>query len=386
MHVPQAIHHACPLQALFWARTYNWRFADWRDDNFAELANSHATCPLHHGPAPRNDADGYAADDDAPVPNPANHDCSSDSPSHGCAGSACHECRTSSSRRAAIDRGEPPCHACRLYDALEEEAGVDENDYVRFMAGYYRRMDPTQTAKACGSCGVSDVPAEGLSEADSEAIGIVSFTRVQLPNVTQRGSSHTCAGKCRRDCPFLLEPLEYTTAELDAYNADYPSHILPPSALEGSALDAWRDEQRRDWTDFRRVVSNVALDNSGHAVSRVGFSSVDAGGRPISVDITGSELTGKRTPRITSPETPPALRLHLYPEVCAANETHLCGPCMRSLLARRRPEPSIAAGWDLGTPAYADMPTLSWAEKRAISKTRILCTAFNIDAPKKSGE
>jgi len=91
------------MQALFWARTYNWRFADWRDDNFAELANSHATCPLHHGPAPRNDADGYAADDDAPVPNPANHVCTSDSPSHGCAGSACHECRTSSSRRAAID-------------------------------------------------------------------------------------------------------------------------------------------------------------------------------------------------------------------------------------------------------------------------------------------
>ena len=43
-----ACHHFdTPTQALFWARTYNWRFADWRDMDFATLAASHGPLCRH---------------------------------------------------------------------------------------------------------------------------------------------------------------------------------------------------------------------------------------------------------------------------------------------------------------------------------------------------
>ena len=263
---------------------------------------------------------------------------------------------------------------CRFYHALDDEVGVDADDYCRFMTAYYNRMDPTQTARACGCCGAVDVPATDTTEADSEAMGILSFTTVSLPNDALRVGRHSCSGACPSTCPFLLDPLIYTQAEREAYYAPFPDHIVPPLGLEGCRLDAWRDEQQRDWIRFRRIISNVAVNAEGRAVSRVGF-----GPEMEPVDVTGSRLEGNRAPVLDSAAGPPARLLHLYPELCTGNETDICGPCMRALARRRRPEPSIAAGWDLGTPAYSDMPRLSWAEKRAVSKTRILSTAFNID-------
>ena len=271
---------------------------------------------------------------------------------------------------------------CRLYLALDEEAGVDEDDYVRITTAYFNRMDPTQPALACGCCGAADIPATDTSEADAEAMGILSFTTVALPNDALRGGRHECRpGTCRPSCAFFLDPLHYNSDELAAYNADFPSHIMPPLGLDGSALAEWQAEQQRDWTLYRRIISNVAVNGEGRAVSRVGL-----GKETAPCDVTGEKLDGDHTPLIDSAAGPPAHLVHLYPELCTGKETRVCGPCMRSLARRRRPEPSVAAGWDLGTPAYANTPTLSWAEKRAVSKTRILCTAFNIDVGRRSGK
>ena len=70
--------------------------------------------------------------------------------------------------------------------------------------------------------------ATDVTEAESEAMGILSFTKVALPRAATRTDPHTCPTACRRDCAFLLTPLVYTPAELAAYNpsSGYPDHCV----------------------------------------------------------------------------------------------------------------------------------------------------------------
>lgn len=276
------------------------------------------------------------------------------------------------------------CRLCCIEDALRDEAGVDDDDYSRCMSAYTCLMDPTQSAVACGCCGVMDVPMSGpVSAEESEALGILTFKQVALRSTTA-GARHSCRGKCSPDCPCFLAPLEYTSAELDAYNVPYPSHIIAPTGLSGSALEEWQAKQREDWLKYRVVISTVGVDMHGIAVSRVGFGTASSA-RDINGDAVGALSSNEH-----------ASLLHLYPELCTVTPaspgapavtcyTNVCGPCFRSLANRQRPDVSVANGWDLGTPSYASMPALSWAEKRAISKTRILCTALNLDLPRQTG-
>ena len=306
-----------PPQAHYYAKTYNWRFADWQSADFASL---------HQDPAQLN--------------------------------------------------------ALKL--AMEQEAGVTDADCARFMAGYYKRMNPTQPANACGCCGTMDVPIPD-DEKLAENLGILSFTEIPLPRLALRQHHHCGAERggypCSAQCPWLLAPLTYSDAENAAYDAPWPAHITPPLQLRGPELEAWREEQRKDWLRFRRIISMVEVDADGRAVSRIGYGS----------PTEPQDMHGDRIPA-PSTTTERSLRLHLYPELCTASGTGadrhctaLCGQCLEALLKGRVPEPSIAAAWDLGTPAYADMPELSWAEKRAVSKTRILSSALNIEVTRKAG-
>ena len=355
---PARLSSSTLVQAFFWARTMNWRFSDFREVDFASLAHNTTkpTCRLY-------------GDTTSPLTTAA-------SPYYAC---------TATNPCSICIHG--PCRLCDLENALLDEAGIDDADYSRFMPAYTERMDPAQPAVACGCCGVMDVPVAGLSGEASEEIGVLSFTEVALRSSTAV-SQHTCRGKCSPDCPCFLAPLEYTSAELDAYNVAFPAHIIPSSELSGSALLQWQEEQHNDWLRFRRIKSNVGVDVHGTAVSRIGFGPQRLSSAPADP---------ASAPPASLPVNPATL-LHLYPELCsetpaatapsappAATVTNICSPCMRALAERRRPDVSIANGWDLGTLSYADMPATSWAEKRAISKTRILCTALNIDLPRRSG-
>jgi hypothetical protein len=137
---------------------------------------------------------------------------------------------------------------------------VTAADYSRFMSAYYRRMDPSQTAVACGCCGVMDVPVKD-PDAETEAMGILAFTKIELRSTTA-ATQHTCSasGKCSFACPCFLAPLQYSPAELDTYNVDFPTHIVPPMALSAEALAAWRTEQHETWLLYRPIVLETLLE------------------------------------------------------------------------------------------------------------------------------
>ena len=363
---------ASSTQGLFWGRLHNFALCNSRELDFANLEHN-STCPA----ATAADTDTAAAAAAAAAADAADNDytCKPDKPC-----SLCKQCRL-----------------CGLKKAMKQEADVTDADYSRFMSAYYRRMDPSQTAVACGCCGVMDVPVED-PDLETEAMGILTFTKIALCSTTA-SSQHTCraSGKCSSACPCFLAPLEYSPAELDTYNADFPTHLVPPLALSADALAAWQTEQHETWLLYRPIISNVGVDEHGNAVSRVGFGPADSARNTI------GEAVG------TLSQAPRATLLHLYPELCTVtasvdtavpaaataadalaqtaskSTTNICSTCMRSLALRRRPRVSIATGWDLGTPNYASMPALTWAEKRCISKTRILCTALNIDLPRRAG-
>ena len=84
------------------------------------------------------------------------------------------------------------------------------------------------------------------------------------------------------------------------------------------------------------------------------------------------------------PPPAPVQRLHLYPQLCTATTTTLCSSCDSALSSGRVPAPSIAGGWDLGSPELAQppLPELSFAEKLCIARTRVLSTALNIRVPR----
>ena len=162
-----------------------------------------------------------------------------------------------------------------LTEAMEQEASPDQRAIANCLTRFHRRMDPTERARACGSCGCGDIPAPSY-EGDAEAIGITSFTDVPLPNLTQREGHHCHAESggrpCGIDCPYLFVPLEYTDDNETAYNAVIPEHIQPPLELTGDDLDAWQQRQHDDWLEFRPVISMVQVDGNGNAVSRIGFT------------------------------------------------------------------------------------------------------------------
>ena len=118
-----------------------------------------------------------------------------------------------------------------------------------------------------------------------------------------------------------LAALRYTDAQKRAYNLPVPVH------KENTA------ENRAHWTRYKLVISLMVV-----------------GGR----------------------------YMHLYPQLCSNNETKLCDRCRTSLWAGKVPVPSVAAGWDLGSPERANLQPVSFAEGVCLAKVRSLSTAFNI--------
>ena len=191
-------------------------------------------------------------------------------------------------------------------------------------------------------------------------MGILTFTKIVLCSTTA-SSQHTCcaSGKCSPACPCFLAPLQYSPAELDTYNADFPTHLVPPLALSADALAAWQTEQRETWLLYRPIISNVGVDEHGNAVSRVGFGPADSARNII------GEAVG------TLSQAPRATLLHLYPELCTVtasvdtavpaaataadalaqtaskSTTNICSTCMRSLA--HRPRLHCEGRWSSGT-------------------------------------
>ncbi len=55
-----------------------------------------------------------------------------------------------------------------------------------------------------------------------------------------------------------------------------------------------------------------------------------------------------------------------------------CKRCKTSLAKHKRPPFSIAAGWDLGDPARAGLPELSFCDNLFVQRVRVLHAAMNI--------
>ena len=72
--------------------------------------------------------------------------------------------------------------ATELKAAMRSECEVGAADIERVMAAYYARMDPTQSPRSCGSCGVMDIPIdEALPGAPRASdVGVESFREVRL--------------------------------------------------------------------------------------------------------------------------------------------------------------------------------------------------------------
>ena len=111
----------------------------------------------------------------------------------------------------------------------------------------------------------------------------------------------------------VLEPLTFTADQTIEFNLPVPVHI------------ADTPENRAMWARFRLVRSVVE------------------------VPAVGDE---------------PARRLHMYPELVADDATHICDACLTALRKGAVPKISIAGGWDIGTPSTANLPVLSFAERR----------------------
>ena len=206
-----------PPQAHYYAKTYNWRFADWQSADFASL---------HQDPAQLN--------------------------------------------------------ALKL--AMEQEAGVTDADCARFMAGYYKRMNPTQPANACGCCGTMDVPIPD-DEKLAENLGILSFTEIPLPRLALRQHHHCGAERggypCSAQCPWLLAPLTYSNAENAAYDAPWPAHITPPLQLRGLSLlsgpgQASAQRHSAFFVPFLRAAQGLQHANIPFVRSFVGTANWDA--------------------------------------------------------------------------------------------------------------
>jgi hypothetical protein len=364
-----AVSHSCfcPLQAFFGARMYNWRFAEWRNDDFA-----------HMDPT----------------------------------------------RRAA------------LCAAMSQEADVSDADFARFMHAYHARMDPSATVKACGCCGAMDVPIIAPGGPKPKSVGILSFTTVPLPSDapcaehncgaaihyrsraaqrrTGRSSAdtasdgniqpadlsssdagdetsdsdadrlpaHNPAAPCGPDCPFLLAPLEFSPSQEQQF--EWPTASAVPRPLDSDTSEN-ANLLRAQWSRYRSIISMVAIDAAGHAVTRIGFG--DDAAHPL--DIENNAITP-----LARVDGDMWRRLHLYPQLCFGPDTEerpdqhytaLCDRCLDALCDGKVPVPSIAARWDLGTPEYANMPQLSLAERFAVSKSRILSTAINFELSRSAG-
>ena len=172
------------MQAHFWARTGNWRFSDWRHLDFSRLrADPDAAGTALPG--------GVAADDP-------------------------DDAMTALSVEA-------------LKLAMTQEGVLPVDAIPRVMAAFHRRMDPTRPAKACGSCGVMDVPMDDdVGRAEAARIGVTRFFDVHL------GSP-------------LLAPLAYSPDEAAAYDAAVPPHIEDTP------------ENRAYWMRYKLVKSSLLL-------------------------------------------------------------------------------------------------------------------------------
>ncbi len=65
---------------------------------------------------------------------------------------------------------------------MRSECEVGAADIKRVMAAYYARMDPTQSPRSCGSCGVMDIPIDEALHGAPRAsdVGVESFREVRL--------------------------------------------------------------------------------------------------------------------------------------------------------------------------------------------------------------
>ena len=114
--------------------------------------------------------------------------------------------------------------AAELKAAMRSEGEVGAADIERVMAAYYARMDPTQSLRSCGCCGVMDIPIDEALPGAPQAsdVGVESFREVRL------------------DDP-ILALLLYTDAENTAYDLPVPSHVAggdfvwPGQAARGRA-------------------------------------------------------------------------------------------------------------------------------------------------------
>ena len=268
--------------------------------------------------------------------------------------------------------------AAELKAAMRSECEVGAADIERVMAAYYARMDPTQSPRSCGCCGVMDIPIdEALPGAPRASdVGVESFREVRL------------------DDP-ILALLLYTDAQNTAYDLPVPSHVRDTPA------------NRERWQRFRPVISAVTLRageevpvavpvaNDSCAVCLVQLDSAKPSSPLQSLPcqhVFHSECIAEwlrqsltcPVCRCVVPPPPPVQRLHLYPQLCTATTTTLCSSCDSALSSGRVPAPSIAGGWDLGSPELAQppLPELSFAEKLCIARTRVLSTALNIRFPR----
>ena len=329
-----------------------------------------------------------------------------------------------------------------LINAMRDSAYPTDADIKHRMEAYFKRMDPTQRAVACGACGTLAVP---VTEQRIRILGgripvrsplrIPRFFPVRLPTVQSRRAHLDCALSERRDslsfgtppeqpdstipltsptaatcptaadshasahgstktkkkrgcatygtnCPWLLLPLEYTPLQKQEYV--FPQHIS----------DTVHDtpDNREHYNRYRLMRSSVVIDADGHVVTET--KNGLAGGHAM--DTNGC--------------IPNCVRLHLAPDLCAtsnsdttfagtggntlswgpdnsADYTMVCDMCLEQLLQCKKPHISIASYYDLGQPERAGMPNLTLAERLAVSQTCIFSTMLriNLDHPNRDG-
>ena len=187
--------------------------------------------------------------------------------------------------------------------------------------------------------------------------GILQFISVPIAKPREH-PNHPCDDK---NCTYILCKLLYDT-EAHRKFRELPSHIV-------DLPNNWTL-----WRRFRHVISLTQLDDSdGHVL--------------LPHEINNHELSNSDTSVQRLP-----VRLHLYPQLCALSShsstvcTDLCSNCHTMLRSREIPVPSIAAGWDFGSPELANLPELSFAEQLAVNRVRIYSTSLKFTLPTRPGK
>ena len=219
-----------------------------------------------------------------------------------------------------------PLDEINLRNAIKEEIDVDDDDIKRCMSNYFSIMNPTIPPRGCACCGIMDIP---MARCEDEEIADLKDHQKEADSI-DLDIIEFHEVNLNSNIGFI-ESLKLTKEAL-AEHLKLPDHIADTAS------------NRDLWNRYRKVHSIMNLQYNYY---------------------------------------------YLYEElVNDVGMANFCSNCYKSLSKSTIPDNCIAKGWDLGNPARASLPELSFFEELCVSKFRVLSSAFNVKFVKqgRSGE